>query len=355
MPERISATVCTFNAEHDLRDCLRSLQNQRDFEFDEILVIDNASTDGTRALVEREFPGVRLIALERNDGPCVARNAGLSEARNRYVFQVDSDVVVAQDCLVLLSAEIRRADDLAVVFPRGLVAGEPGVVHYDGGWHHYAGVMALRHFYLPVAECAAEAEDVDAFVSLAALLDRDLVLRIGGYDPAYFILFEDADLSYRLRVCGYRIRSVPAALVDHRSGTKGISFRGGLAYPARRLFLHSRNRWMLILKCYRARTLILSLPGVLLLGLAYVVFAWRQGALLEYLRAKRSLIALMPRIRDERRKLKRLRRLADRELLGAPELTFSPKIERGRSGSLPERCLSGILRSYWRLIRPFTG
>ena len=355
MPEPISATVCSFNAEKDLGDCLRSLKDQQQFTFDEILVVDNASTDGTVALIERDFPDVRLIRLEQNEGPGPARNAGLREARNRYVFQVDSDVIVAPDCMVRLAAEMQLADDLAVVFPRGLDASDRSVVHYDGGSHHYAGVMALRHFYTPVTECTTEAEDVDAFVSLAALLDRARVLEVGGYDPAYFILFEDADLSYRLRICGYRIRSLPDALVDHRSGTAGISFRGGSTYPARRLFLHSRNRWMLILKCYRVRTLILTLPGVLLLGLAYVMFAWRQGALGDYLRAKRSLIALFPRIREERRKLAGLRKLSDRDLLGAPDLTFSPKIERGRGGSLPERCLSSVLRLYWLLIRPFVG
>ena len=355
MPEPITATVCTFNAEQDLQDCLQSLLDQRPTPFDEIMVVDNASTDGTVELVEREFPTVRLIKLETNAGPCPARNVGLKEARNRYVFQVDSDVVVLPDCVERLRREMERDDDLAVVFPRGLDAGDLGTVHYDGGSHHYAGVMALRHFYCPVEECASTAEDVDAFVSLAALVDRDKLLEVGGYDPAFFILFEDADLSYRLRAWGYKIRSLPDAVVHHRAGTAGISFRGGNVYPARRLFLHSRNRWMVILKCYRLRTLILSMPGVLLLGVAYVLFAWTQGALLEYLKAKRSLIAHFPHFCRERKRLAAHRRIADRELLGAPDLTFSPKIERGRGGSMGERILTRILRAYWLLIRPFVG
>src|SRR5690606_17806611 len=121
------------------------------------------------------------------------------------------------------------------------------------------------------------------------------------------------------------------------------------------LFLHSRNRWLVVLKCYRARTLVLTLPGVLLLGVAYVAFAWSQGALGEYVRAKSSLLRHLPHVRAERRRLRPLRRVSDRALLGAPDLTFSPRIERGKGGSWAERFLSGALRAYWVLVRPFVG
>lgn len=341
----------TYNAEHDVRDCLRSLYAQEGVAIDEVIVVDNASTDQTAQIVEREFPEVRLIRLLENAGPCPARNRGLDEARNRLVFQVDCDVVARIDCAALLYADLAAAEDVAVAAPRALDAIHPDLVHYDGGSFHYAGVMALRHFYRPAADCTTASADVDAFISLAALVDRDKLQRVGGYDPAFFILFEDHDLSYRLRLAGYRIRSVPAALVDHRSGTAGISFRGGHNYPARRLFLHSRNRWMLVLKCYRARTVVLALPGVLLLGAVYVLFAATQGALGDYVRAKSSLFAHWPHIRAERRRVAALRRVRDRDLLGSPDLTFSPRIERGRIGAAVEQGLSAVLRGYWWLVR----
>ncbi len=355
MNEPITAAVTAYNGEIDLGDCLRALLAQEGAAFAEVIVVDNASTDGTAALVTRDFPGVRLIRMERNDGPCPARNRALQEVRTRLVFQLDHDVVVRPDCVRKLHAALAASADIAVACPRALDAAHPGVVHYDGGFHHYAGVLALRHFFRPLAECAAEDADVDAFISLAALVDRDKLLEVGGYDPEFFILFEDSDLSYRLRLRGYRIRAVADALVEHRSGTAGISFRGGPVYPARRLFLHSRNRWLLVLKCYRARTLLLALPGVLVLGAAYVIFAWSQGALRDYVRAKASLIALLPHVRAERRRLKPLRRLRDRDLLGAPDLTFSPRIERRPGGTFAERLLSRLLRAYWALIRPLAG
>jgi len=358
MSPPITAAVVAYNGEEDLRDCLASLAAS-EVAFDEVLVVDNASTDGTPAMVEREFPDARLIRMPSNDGPCTARNEGLRQAKNRLVFQVDQDVVVRPDCvgkLLSVRAEKEAAgSSVAVVFPRSVDADDPTTVHYDGGSFHYAGVMALRHYYRPIEECATETEEVDAFISLAALVDRDVLVEVGGYDPAFFILFEDHDLSFRLRACGHRIVAVADALVDHRAGTAGISFRGGPKYPPRRLFLHSRNRWLVVLKTYRVRTLLLTLPGVLLLGVAYVFFAWTQGALFEYVRAKSSLLKLLPHIRAERRRLKPLRRTRDRDLLGAPDLTFSPRIERGKGGGLGERLLTGVLRGYWTLVRPLVG
>lgn len=350
----ITAAVVAYNGETDLRDCLRSLAASS-VPFDEVIVVDNASTDGTPDMVGREFPDAVLVRMPSNDGPCTARNEGLRRARNRLVFQVDQDVVVRPDCVRRL-LEVRDArDGAAVVFPRAVDADRPDVVHYDGGSFHYAGVMALRNFYRPLVECTTEVEEVDAFISLAALVDRDVLLEVGAYDPAFFILFEDHDLSYRLRACGHRIVAVPDALVDHRGGTAGISFRGGPKYPPRRLFLHSRNRWLVVLKCYRVRTILLTLPGVLLLGVAYVFFAWTQGALKEYVRAKASLLRHIPHVRAERARLKGLRRTSDKALLGAPDLTFSPRIERGKGGSLGERFLTGTLRAYWFVVRPLVG
>lgn len=346
----VSVSIVSYNGRDDLRDCLRSLYQPGQFPFAEILVVDNASTDGTSEMVAAEFPRVRVIRMPTNDGPCPARNVGLSEARHDLVFQLDQDVLVRNGCVERLLLEFEREQDVAVAAPRALDAARPDVVHYDGGSFHYAGVMALRHFFVPLDRCTHEAADVDAFISLAALVDRVKLRAVGGYDAAFFILFEDHDLSYRLRLAGWRIRALPDALVDHRAGTAGISFRGGPSYPARRLFLHSRNRWRVVLKNYRKRTLVLALPGLLLLGLAYVVFALREGALGEYVKAKSSLIAQFPEIRAQRKAIAKFRKQGDRRLLGAPDLTFSPRIDRGKTGSFGERVLSGLLRAWWACV-----
>lgn len=353
VPTKVSVAIVTFNGRDDLEDCLRSVFALEGGHVDDVIVVDNASTDGTAEMVAAKFPSVNYKRLATNDGPCPARNAGLEAAKHRLVFQLDQDLVVRKNCLAKLVAAM--TPEHAVVFPRALDAAHPDVVHYDGGSFHYAGVMALRHFFRPVAECDPVARDVDAFISLAALVDKEKLLAVGGYDPAFFILFEDHDLSYRLRLAGHRIRALPDAIVEHRAGTAGISFRGGDRYPARRLFLHSRNRWMVVMKCYRWRTIVLAMPGVLFLGVVYLLFATIQGAAGDYVRAKRSLIAHWPHIREERKKIARFRKVRDRELLGAPELTFSPRIEGGRGKNAAGKVISGALKVWWWIVKWIAG
>src|SRR4030095_13916127 len=166
---------------------------------------------------------------------------------------------------------------------------------------------------------------VDAVISMALLLDKPAVLEAGGYDEAFFILFEDHDLSYRLRVRGLRLRRVPEDVVLHREGTAGLSFPPGAASsPARRGFLHGRNRTYLVLKNYSWRALLASLPGRVLYGLVYGAFALSRGAWGSYVRGRWELLSLLPSAWRHRRALAGARRVSDRQLLCADDLTISP-------------------------------
>lgn len=318
----------------------------------EVLVIDNLSTDGGPELVERHPIGARLIRSGLNEGPCPARNTGLTEARTRWVLAVDSDVIVRPDTLVRLLDEA-AGEHVAVVQPRAVLAHDPEVVHYDGGDFHYVGVMCLDHLLTRPEGPPGPAEDVDALISMALLVDREALLDAGGWDEAFFILFEDHDVSYRLRALGYRLRRVPSAVVLHREGTAGISYRPGAhAYPDRRAFLHARNRAYLVLKTYSLPALVLSWPGRCLYALVWCAFAASRGVLGAYLRGRLDLLRLLPRALRWRRHLAGRRRVADRDLLGCRDLTFSPVIAPRPAEALLSRVLNGILRGWWRLARP---
>src|SRR5262249_26955684 len=150
--------------------------------------------------------------------------------------------------------------------------------------------------------------EVGCAVAVALLLDRDAILGAGGYDETFFILFEDLDLSYRLRALGSRILSVEDAIVLHKGGTSGLSYREGPAYPASRVFFHSRNRWLFLAKDYRAWTLVVALPGLLLYEVAWLGFAIASGGLLGWIRGKIGFLRLLPRVLRERRAFQSRRR-----------------------------------------------
>jgi GT2 family glycosyltransferase len=177
------------------------------------------------------------------------------------------------------------------------------------------------------------------------------VLALGGYDERYFILFEDLDLSYRLRSAGQKIVSVEGVVVHHRAGTPGVSFREGAHYPRSRVYYHSRNRWQLLLKCWSWRALVLAAPGLLLYELVTLLFATLHGHPLAWARGKWQLLGVLPGLWRDRREIQRSRTVRDRELLVAGPLTVTPDAARGLKG----RALAGlqvVLGGWWRLVRP---
>ena len=349
-PASVTVTIVNYNGAAFLDDCLDAVLALQG-EVDEIIVVDNASTDDSRERVAARGSSVRLVALPTNDGPCPARNRGLLEAKTPWVLQLDSDVIVRPDTLVVLLAECRPG--VAIVQPRAVLADDPSVVHYDGGRMHYVGVMCLDHLLARPDAPPGPPEDVDAVISMALLVDRRVVLEAGAYDEAFFILFEDHDLSYRLRARGHRLRRVPGASVLHREGTRGISYRPGTqSYPSRRAYLHARNRAYLVIKNYSWPALLLSWPGRCVYALVWAVFAATRGVLLDYLRGRLDLLRLVPRALRERRRLAGARRVGDGRLLGSDDLTFSPVITRKPFEAGLEGVLNGILRGWWRLVRP---
>lgn len=349
----ISVTVVNYNGADYLDDCLDALAAMRG-DVAEIVVVDNASTDDSVArLRARDDSLVRLVELPTNEGPCRSRNVALAEARHDWVLQIDSDVVVQPDTLERLLPQTAEPG-VVVVQPRAVLAHDPSVVHYDGGRMHYVGVMCLDHLLARPEAQAGEPEDVDAVISMALLLDRRAVLEAGGYDEAFFILFEDHDLSYRLRARGWRLRRVPRAVVLHREGTAGISFRPGAPapdYPGRRAFLHARNRAYLVLKNYSLPALLLSWPGRAVYALVWAVFALTRGVFLSYLKGRLDLLRLVPRALRLRRELRAARRVGDGRLLVSDDLTFSPAIHRRGLEARLEGALNGLLRGWWALAR----
>jgi GT2 family glycosyltransferase len=229
-------------------------------------------------------------------------------------------------------------------------------VHYDGGALHYAGLFSLRNFGVPLAEAQGSGVvAVDGAVSVALLVDRDALLAAGAFDPAFFILFEDLDLSLRLRARGHVLLSVEDALVHHRGGTSGISYRGKIDYPSRRAFLHSRNRWLHLFKNHSWRTLLLTSPALLVYELVSAVFALLKRSFLAYLAGKWALLRALPRTLRARRAIQRARVLRDRDLLVGGPLTLSPQLARGGIAKHVVAALDAFLALWWKLVRPLCG
>ena len=323
----VSVVIVNYNGAEHLAHCLDAVFAQT-FPADEVLIVDNASSDGSERLASERHPSVRVIRLAANQGPCPARNVGLATARNQWVLLLDNDAVLLPKTLetMLRAAALNRA--AAILQPRSVFASEPSRVHYDGGSLHYVGLFSLRNFFVPLAEAQGENTlVVGGVVSVALLLQRELILSVGGFDPDFFILFEDLDLSLRLRMRGHTLLSVENALVHHRGGTPGISFRSGPNYPDQRAFFHARNRWFVLLKNYSWRTLFVALPGLAVYEFVWFCFTLTNGSAWAHIRGRWDLFLALPRTLRKRGPLQRARVLPDRELLVGGPLTITPSLK----------------------------
>jgi GT2 family glycosyltransferase len=349
----VSAVVCNYDGEAYLEECLASVLAQEG--VDDVWLVDDASQDGSLALVRARFPAVQVLALPVNSGPCAARNAGMRAARHRFVLAVDNDAVLQPGVLARLVRALEERPRCVAAQPRSLLYAEPGRVHYDGGAFHYAGLLSLRNFHAPL--CEARGQGVvpsDALIAIAPLVDREALLAAGGYDERFFYLAEDFDLALRLRLAGHEIVAVEEAHVLHKGGTAGLSFRGG-GYPRRRAFLHSRNRWMILAKCYSGRSLLALSPGILLYELAFTLFALLQGNLGAHLAGKWSFLRGLRATLADRRAVQAARRVPDRELLVGGPLTLSPSLVASGPARALARALDACLGAWWRLARPLCG
>jgi GT2 family glycosyltransferase len=348
----VSAVVCNYNGERYLEDCLRAVLAQAP---DEVIVVDDASTDGSVALVRARFPAVEVLALARNSGPCAARNAGMRAARNRWVLAVDNDAVLAPDVLAKLRAALEADPGACLAQTRSVLFDEPERVHYDGGGFHYLGLIALRNFYVPLAQAEGTGVvEADALVAICALLDRDVVLARGGYDEALFYLAEDLDLSLRLKLAGERLLAVEDALVRHRGGTAGLSFRGG-GYPARRVFLHARNRRRILAKCLRVRTLVLIAPAFAAYELVWLLFALRERELGAQLAGRLAFLRSLGAVWRARAAVQAQRVRNDRDVLVGGPLVLSPALVAKPAARRAARVMDAGLRAWWGIVRRVCG
>jgi GT2 family glycosyltransferase len=345
--EPASVTLCIVNY-NGLRHLERTLPAicAVAHEFAEIVLVDNASTDGSVAFVEARFPAVRIVRLDRNDGPGAARNAGLAAARTDLVLFVDNDVAPEPGCAAALAAAIEAHPLAAVAAPRILYAHDPEIVQYDGADNHYLGLMILHHQDMPRSRAETEVRVVDGVVSAAFLVARS---RLAGerFDPSFFIYVEDHD--FGLRLLGVEILSVPEALCLHGDGSDGLSVRAVGTYPSRRAYLLIRNRWLLLLKNYTGRSLLVLSPALLAFELAQLLIAAKKGWLPEWWAALRWLLAHRHEVMAERRRIQAKRKLPDREILRGGAVPFRAELTSSGAERALRRLFDGFAIAYWRV------
>ena len=208
---RLSVVIPTWNRGDDLQRTLEVLAAQGAVPGappHEVIVVDNASTDGTAAMVLASHPEVRLIQLERNLGPTGARNAGVAVARADLVLLLDSDTEPADGALEAICRRLEGDVHLGAVNALQIDQGT-GRPWWWWGPHGYPEAEYLNREF----DSAFKIEEG------ASGIRRSVYEQVGGFDERFFMLVEGRDLAARVVRAGYRIRYCPEIRFVHRAGS----------------------------------------------------------------------------------------------------------------------------------------
>jgi len=338
---RLSVVTVAFNSRAAIAVSLPPLLDQLR-PGDELVVVDNASADGTVDAVRRAAPDAVVVENSANVGFAAACGQGAERASGELLLFLNPDAAVAPG----FADAIRRplAERPAWAAWMGLVTMDGGRrVNTAGGVVHFTGIAWAGESGRPVTEVSPEPHEV-GFVSGACLaVPREVWRRAGGFPADFFMYCEDVDLSLRLRLAGESIGIEPRARVDH-----DYAFLKG----ASKWRMLERNRWATVIRTYPGPLLALLAPALLLTELAVLAAAVPGGWSAAKAGATADTLVALPRLLRERRAIQRARRISSAAFARGltPDLS-SPYL--GRPAALgPVRW---ALRAYWGLVTGLLG
>ncbi|MGY6588807.1 MAG: glycosyltransferase family 2 protein [Wenzhouxiangella sp.] len=218
MPPAISLIIPNYNGAHHLGDCLDSLARQTVFARCEFIVVDNASTDESIALLTQHYPWAQRIELPGNRGFSAAVNAGIRAARGDIMVLLNNDTRAQPDWLEQIETAFKQHPEASIIASRMLRWEPPHVIDSAGDRFALLAGKGINIAAGQPSESRPNACWVPAACAGAAAYRRSLFDDIGLFDDAFFLVYEDLDLSLRALVAGHRCLYWPEAVVYHKRG-----------------------------------------------------------------------------------------------------------------------------------------
>ncbi|MBC7286926.1 MAG: glycosyltransferase family 2 protein [Armatimonadetes bacterium] len=290
----ISAVIPTWNGLEMLKCAVESLRRGRRVP-DQVVIVDNGSSDGTSEWAKSE--GLDVVRFPGNRGFAAAVNAGVEASRGELVFLLNNDIECEPDCLAVLE-QAAIANEWAASFA-------PMITQWDSGLVMQVGVGLRPDFFaIPLGSSQPPGmwrrpAEVFGPSGAACLLRRGVLEAVGGFPEEFFAYYEDVDFAARCRLAGYRCMYVPEAVVRHIGAA--TSRRLGWRVP----YMSARNQIWTLARCCPAR-LLPRLWKVLIRGqLVNLLTAAREGHLIPTALGKAAAILGIYRELRERSRIQR--------------------------------------------------
>ncbi len=311
-----SVIVVNWNGRDLLGPCLQGLREQRQQDF-EVLLVDNASSDGSAAWVRAHFPEVRVIENARNLGFAGGANVGFAASQGEYLVVLNNDTRPEPQFLEALVDAAQGDARIGMVAGVLVFAHRPEYIASAGIRMQWDGVAIDYLAGQPRSLLPAAPVEVFGPSGGAALYRRAMLREIGPFREDLFAYLEDAELAWRARLAGWRCLLAPKAIVHHV-----YSATSGLASPFKSFQL-ARNRLLLLFLAFPAGLWLRFAPFIA----AYDLFACLYGLLsgdVQVVRGRLAALHALPRLWEERRALQQRRRVSLRELVRLLDPPMAP-------------------------------
>jgi GT2 family glycosyltransferase len=297
----VSVIIPNWNGAEHLPTCLDALDAQT-WPHVEIIVADNASTDGSQALIRGRYPHVRLVELAENRGFAGACNAGIRAAAGQIIALLNNDTQAAPDWLMEVVAAFERHPEAGMVASKMLLFDRRDTLHTAGDLYRVDGIPVNRGVWQLDNGRYDREEYVFSACGGSAAYRRAMLDRIGPLDDDFFFSCEDVDLAWRAQLAGWKCVYAPRAVVYHRLAATG----GGPTAS----FYDGRNFLWVIAKNYPSPLLRKHL-GAIVRAQARLGWealrAWRGPAARARLRGMLTGLLTLPRALRKRQGVQAMR------------------------------------------------
>jgi GT2 family glycosyltransferase len=236
-----SVIIPNWNGKKFLQTCLDALAQQI-YPNIEVIIVDNASHDGSQAFIRENYPNVRLIELPENRGFTGACNAGIQAARGEYISLLNNDTEVDRNWAAAVVAAFEHHAEIGSVASKMLLFEKRDHIHTTGDFFTLDGRAGNRGVWEPDEGQYNKEEYVFSACGGSSVYRRELLDQIGLLDDDFFFSGEDVDLGWRAQLAGWRCLYTPAAIVYHHLSATG----GGVTAS----YYDGRNLIFILVKNY---------------------------------------------------------------------------------------------------------
>jgi GT2 family glycosyltransferase len=303
---KVSVIIVNWNGKQHLEECLDSLSKQT-FKAFETILVDNGSSDGSIEFVETNFPVIKIIRLDKNEGFCRGNNIGLQHARSDFIALLNNDTLVDMNWLEELYMAMTKHSHVGICASCIVNYYSRDILDTAGDGFDLCGVGYKIGEGMPVTKFQKERYVFGACAG-AVLYRRSMIDEIGFFDESFFALGEDLDLSFRARLAGYKCLYIPDAIVYHKIGRTVGQNSDFLLYHSR------RNVEYTYFKNMPFPLIIVTFPLHIIYNLLTFSQALFQKRLTVFIKAKKDFINNFWGIYRLRKKIQEKRKISLKEL-----------------------------------------